>query len=119
MDAKSGNILVFEGPVARQELETFAKQRFGDMVKGVIDIESGVLALGGELHADEESVLLCSGSKQDDLWGINIYLDGAFPNNIEFDSIINIRPSQNNRSRFVEDANIREKILKWLEKKLP
>jgi hypothetical protein len=69
------------------------------------------MALGGELHADEERVLLDQGSKQSDLWGINIY--HALPREewIEFDSMINIRPSQGNRSRGVDDVNIQKAII--------
>lgn len=88
-----------------------SEQRFGDMVKGVVDVELGLLALGGELHADEEAELLERGSKQENLWGINIY--HALPKEewIEFDSMINIRPGQGNRSRSVEDEDMQNKII--------
>jgi hypothetical protein len=81
------------------------------MVKAVVDIERGVMALDGELHSDEEALLLGNGSKQEQLWGINLYpgLDG--PDRIEFDSVINIRPSQNNRSRGVDSLEIRDRII--------
>ena len=95
---------------SKKELSGIAKERFGDMVKAVVDIELGVIVAGGELHADEEAMLLERGSKQENLWGINIYVDK--PNNemIEFDSMINIRPRQNNRSRDVLDPEVRKKI---------
>ncbi len=63
------------------------------------------------MHADEEKLLLENGSKQKNLWGINIYPDKKGADFIEFDSIINIRPSQNNLSRFIEDEKIRKKII--------
>mgnify|MGYP001585071664 CR=1 FL=1 len=69
------------------------------------------MAVGGELHADEEALLLEQGSRQQDLWGINFYPEKNGDGFVEFDSMINIRPSQNNRSRSVEDAATREKIL--------
>ncbi len=80
------------------------------MVKAVVDLAKGVMALGGELHADEEQILLDRGSTQNDLWGINIY--HALPRDqwIEFDSMINIRPSQGNRSRSVENEELRLQI---------
>ena len=112
------NIKIFTEGITRSDLESLAQVRFGDMVKGVIDIRSGVVALGGELHADEESLLIQNGSSQEDLWGINIYLEGQFPETIEFDSMINIRPSQGNRSRGVEDIQVQKKILAYLEKKI-
>jgi hypothetical protein len=92
------------------ELKAMAGGRFGELVKAVVDVATGVMAIDGELHADEEALLLERGSHQADLWGINIYPELAGKERIEFDSIINIRPSQGNRSRGVDDPAIREKI---------
>ena len=83
---------------------------FGDLVKAVVDVERGLLALNAELHSDLESLLLNDGSKQQNLWGVNLYPDIKGENFIEFDSIINIRPSQGNKSRDVEDEKLRERI---------
>jgi hypothetical protein len=84
--------------------------QFGDMVKAVVDIERGVMAIGGEMHADEEAVLLDDGSRQSDLWGINLYPGDPIAGWIEFDSMINVRPTQGNRSRDVEDESVRDAI---------
>ena len=92
------------------ELKTIAQERFGDMVKAVVDIEKKIMTVGGELHADEEALLLDKGSKQNDLWGINIYPDQRRESWFEFDSMINIRPSLNNRTRNIESTTIRERI---------
>lgn len=97
--------------ISKNELTQLAKERFGDMVKAVVDIRLNTMVLGGDLHADEEAVLLERGSHQEDLWGINIYIDKPLVERVEFDSMINIRPSQNNRSRDVLDPAIREKII--------
>lgn len=97
--------------IGKTELTDVAKKRFGDMVKAVVDIELGIMVIGGELHADEEAILLENGSKQENLWGINIYIDKLANERVEFDSMINIRPRQNNRSRDVLDPKIREKIV--------
>ncbi len=97
--------------ISKNELTLLAHERFGDMVKAVVDIRLGVMVLGGDLHADEEAMLLERGSAQEDLWGINIYVDKPVDENIEFDSMINLRPSQNNRSRDVLDPIIREQIV--------
>ena len=88
-----------------------AKERFGDMVKAVVDIRLSIMVLGGDLHSDEEAMLLERGSHQEDLWGMNIYIDKPLGEMIEFDSMINLRPSQNNRSRDVLDPAIRERII--------
>lgn len=94
------------------ELKEMTQNMFGNMVKTVVDTEKGLMAVGGELHSDEEEVLLENGSTQENLWGINIYPDKSGDDFIEFDSMINIKPSQNNRSRGIDDLKIREKIIK-------
>lgn len=91
-------------------LQKMAEQGFGDMVKAVVDVEKKILAVDADLHADEEAVLLEQGSVQNDLWGINIYPFEKGENFIEYDSMINIRPRQNNRSRIVEDPETRQLI---------
>ena len=100
-------IKLIDQPISRDRLKQIAEQRFGDMVKGVVDIEKEIMVLGGDLHADEEAWLLDQGSKQENLWGINIYHELEMPDMIEYDSMINIRPKQNNLSRNVEDKKIR------------
>lgn len=109
-------IKVVQGKITIPELEEFAKARFGDLVKAVVDVEKGIMAIGGELHADEEAMLLEQGSKQENLWGINIYPAMTGDEVIEFDSMINVRPSQGNRSRGVENAELKEKIKQVVNK---
>jgi hypothetical protein len=105
------NIKVIREPIPRSEVEVMAKSLFGDMVKGVVDIERKTLVLDMELHADGEMYLLENGSKQSDLWGINLHPGKPDDQFVEFDSMINIRPSQNNRSRSVEDPAIQQKVI--------
>ena len=109
---KNAGIRIFDGTetLSMDELKKIAEARFGDMVKGVVDIEREVLALGGELHADEEALLLAEGSKQENVWGINLYPDRKGDEFIEVDSMINVRPAQGNRSRVVESMDIQKKI---------
>jgi Protein of unknown function (DUF5674) len=99
-----------ESPVSTQELRQIAGARFGDMVKGVVDVRRGVMLLDADMHADEEAELLAEGSAQSDLWGINLYPDLTDPDWLEFDSMINLRPSFGNRSRGVDDPATREAI---------
>ncbi len=93
------------------ELKTIAENMFGNMVKAVVDTEKKIMAVGGELHSDEEAILLENGSKQHSLWGINLYVDIEDDSWIEFDSMINLRPSQGNRTRNVDDSGIRSSII--------
>lgn len=97
-------------PIPIAKLKEIASHGFGDMVKAVVDIQKKIMAVAGELHADEEAVLLDQGSAQQDLWGINIYIDQPRESWIEFNSMINIRPSQNNRSRNIESVEIQNQI---------
>ncbi|MDD5613970.1 MAG: DUF5674 family protein [Candidatus Omnitrophica bacterium] len=92
------------------ELKQMAAATFGNFVKAVVDVEKHLIAVNAELHADLEALLLENGSKQKDLWGINIYPEIEGDDFIEFDSMINMRPSQDNRSRGVEKEEIRNKI---------
>ena len=103
-------IQIVKDKILSDVLAKMAHGQFGDFVKAVVDVRLGIMAIGGELHADEESALLARGSRQEDLWGINIYPQKSGDERIVFNSMINIRPSQGNRSRGVESAEIREKI---------
>ena len=111
-------MLICEYPVSRNELRQMASAGFGDMVKGVVDVDQELLALDADLQGDLEALLLYKGSAQNSLWGINLYPDED-EDFVEFDSLINIRPMSGNRSRGVDDSKIRERILevvsKWTE----
>lgn len=98
--------------ISAEELKQMAEKMFGNLVKAVVDIEKEVMAIDAELHSDEEVLLLKNGSIQKNLWGINIYPENQSEDFIEFDSMINLRPSQKNRSCGVENIEIQEKITK-------
>lgn len=93
------------------EVRQLARGRFGDMVKAVVDLRRGIMLLDADMHADEEAELLAEGSAQADLWGINLYPDAEGDDWLEFDSMINLRPSFGNRSRGVDDPATREAIV--------
>ena len=104
------SVRIVRTPVARAELAAIAADQFGDIVKAVVDVQRRVMAVGGDLHSDEEAALLEDGSRQGDLWGINIYPAEPGEDWIEFDSVLNIRPSHGNRSRGVEADAVRRSI---------
>ena len=101
---------ILRSATTRTHLAALAEAQFGDMVKAVVDVRRRVVAIGGELHADEEAALIEDGSAQEDLWGINLYPAEPGDAWLEFDSLINVRPSQENRSRSVEDGARRDLI---------
>jgi hypothetical protein len=104
-------IYVIQKPITREELKDVAKERYGDLVKAVVDVEQGIMAIGGELHADEEVLLMeQKNSRREHTWGINLYTEKTGEDFIEFDSMVNLKPSFGNRSRSVENSEIREKI---------
>ena len=103
-------IKLVQQKISKQELLQLAKETYGDMVKGVIDINKKIMALGGELHSDAEALLMEEGSLQKDLWGINIYPGKSLKERIEFSSLINIRPSQGFRSMDIKDVRLKEQI---------
>jgi hypothetical protein len=98
------------------ELKQLAQNIFGNFVKVVVDIEKGIMVVDAELHADEEALLLEQGSKQANLWGINIYPEASGDDRIEFNSMINIKPHQNNRTRGIDSVEIQAKILQIVNK---
>ncbi|MDP3093185.1 MAG: DUF5674 family protein [bacterium] len=111
------SIRIIIEPISKEKLKEFAKERFGDLVKAVVDIKQEIVAIGGELHADEEVLLVEQKSSQgQNLWGINLYPDKEGSDFVEFDSVINLKPSFGNRSRGVEDAAVREKIERIIQK---
>lgn len=103
-------MVLIDEPIEKSKLAEIAKERFGDLVKAVIDVERAIMVVGAELHSDEEAFLLEEGSHQRNLWGINLYPEKSGEELIEFDSMINLRPSQGNRSRDVLDPTARHKI---------
>ena len=107
-------IQLIKTPIPRSLIEKWAKEGFGEMVKAVVDIKKEIMTVSMELHADGETFLLERGSDQKDLWGINLYPGKS--DWIEFDSMINIRPAQGNRSRSVENPEIQKKIIQIVEK---
>jgi hypothetical protein len=100
-----------EGNISKEELLKMAENQLSDFVKAVVDIEKEIMVIDAELHSDEEMFLLDNGSNQKDLWGINIFPGKSHNEWVEFDSMINLRPRNNNRSRGVEDPEIRKKIV--------
>jgi len=106
-----------ENKISNKELKEISDKMFDGLVKAVVDINREVMVVDAEMHADQEDYLLQHGSQQEDLWGINFYPDEVGNENwLEFDSMINLRPSQNNRSRNIESEEIRNKIIAVVEK---
>lgn len=104
------SIKIISKPVGREGVVKFLGDPFVDMVKFVVDIEREILALGGELHSDAEAVLMQDGSLQKNLWGGNLYPNLTPARQLEYTSLINIRPSKGNKSMEVQDEAVKAKI---------
>jgi len=117
-DKNAMNIKIINKKISEPELLEIAKEFYGDMIKGVVDVEREVLAMGGEYHIDASNVLIENGSVQKNVWGFNWYFDRGGEERIEYISLINIRPAQGNRMMEVQDLSLRGKmksiILKYL-----
>jgi hypothetical protein len=110
MAESTPDIVIVERRLEPSELARLVQLFFGDMVKYVVDVERRLAAVGGQLHADAEQLLLEAGSRQSDLWGANYY-PGREPDDcIEYTALINIRPGQGNRSMLIVDEAIREQV---------
>ena len=112
------DIKIIDKKITEAELREIAKDFYGGMVKGVVDIEREILAMGGEYHMDANNKLIENGSRQQNIWGFNWYFDKKEDKRIEYISLINIRPKQNNNTMEVQDVYLRDKmksiILKYL-----
>ena len=109
------SVKIVRDKITRSELETLAQETFVSLIKGVIDVERKVIAFGGSLHADAETLLLEDGSVQKDVWGFNIvFQPGPFEECVQYASLINVRPHAGNRSMNIQLPEVRVKILEIL-----
>jgi hypothetical protein len=104
------DILVLERKIEPRELSRLTQAVFHDMVKYVIDVRQRRIAIGGELHADGEKLLLESGSRQQDVWGANYYPGKGPEGCIEYTALINIRPAEDNRAMEIADESLRQTV---------
>jgi len=107
---------IISKPLPKEEILKKYNHFFKNMIKAVVDLKKEIIAVDGELHADLEELLIEKSSKQEDLWGINLYLQKPLKERIEYTALMNIRPSQNNPGMEVESAKIRQKIEKIVNK---
>jgi len=107
-----------ESTISHDELQAMLNPEYGSLVKAVVDIEKNLLVVDAEMHVDEETFLREQGSKRESLWGINLYPQVTDSSWIEFDSMINLKPGLGNRTRSVDDPNIRERIIALVESKV-
>ncbi|MBU2037159.1 hypothetical protein KJ866_03130 [Patescibacteria group bacterium] len=107
---------IIKDQITIEELKDMAQKMYGTLVKAVVDIDQETMAVDGELHADLEVILSEQGSKRENAWGINLYPDIQGDDWIEFDSMINLKPHLGNRTRGVESQEVKDKIIKIVNK---
>ncbi len=108
-------IIITDKKIFPSKLKELCEQGFSDMVKLVVDVERNAIAIGGELHADAETLLLEQGSEQKNLWGANFYPWNSPEERISFIALINIRPHQDNPSLEILDEAIKGKVRRIIE----
>lgn len=104
------NVQLVRSRIDHDTLIKFARENYGEMIKGVVDVTREIVALGGELHADAQAALLQDGSSPADLWGFNIYVGKPRQQRMDYTSFINVRPSIGNRSMEIQDHTLRKRI---------
>ena len=112
-------IKMIDRKLSEAEINQFLGNPYSETIKFVVDLKKEIIALGGEMHADGETLLLNQGSRQEDLWGANYYPHRTGEEKIEYVSFINIRPSARNLGMDVRDPKLRDKIKAVAEKILP
>ena len=105
-----GSIVILDAPIETEDLRRLVQEGYGDMVKFVVDIVQERIAMGGDLHSDEEAVLLETGSRQQDLWGGNYYPGRGPDGCLEYTSMINIRPSVENAGMEITLEPVRSRV---------
>ena len=106
---------ILDAVISVDELKQLAQNTLGNLIKAVVDVDRELIAVDAELHSDLEALFLENGSKQSSLWGINFYPDMEGDDFLEFDSMINMRPSQGNLSRGVDSQDIQKSIVKIVD----
>ena len=99
--------MVVKDKIAREDIQP-------PFVKAAADVKKELVAIGCELHSDCAEELISAGSDSCDIWGFNIYTDG----HIDFISLLNIRPAEDNRSMDIKSPEIRDKITEIVVKLL-
>ena len=112
-------IKIISRKISESEVKSFLGKPHSEVVKFVVDLQTEIIALGGETHADGEALLLEQGSRQENLWGANYFPHRPKEKRIEYTSFINIRPSARNFSMEVMDPALQEKIKAVAEKIFP
>lgn len=113
------DIRIIREPIPRKALEELMRAHYRTFIKGVADIERGIIALGGDWHMDANTALVTDGSEQKNLWGFNVYPNKKEDEALEYESLINIRPGQNNRSRELQDQQLRSRVRALVARLIP
>lgn len=100
-------ILIIRQPATSEQIAQMSEAFSDKLIKLAVDVERKVLAAGGELHADCETALLEDGSQQENIWGADWYPQER---QVGFESLINIRPRQQNLTLEVQDPALRQRI---------
>lgn len=104
------NVQLVRSRIDHTTLTKLAQENYGEMIKGVVDVAREIVALGGELHADAQAALLQDGSRPENVWGFNIYVEKPRQQRMDYTSFINVRPSAGNRSMEIHDHVLRKRI---------
>jgi hypothetical protein len=100
-------LIVLRELATPDQIMQLAEEYYGLRIKLAVDVTRGIVAGGGALHYDCEQALLDDGSRQEDVWGADWY---PTTQSVGYDSLINLRPKQGNRSTEIQDPGLRAQI---------
>jgi len=109
---------IIKEKISKEELVQIAEEVFGNMVKVDIDIRREILTAGGEWHSEGDDILVKDGSSREDVWGVNFYPWNKPEDRIEYNSLINIKPSLNHKDMEIRDKKIKEQTRKIIQELL-
>ena len=112
------NIKIVTDTITIDELKDIAKEFYVEIIKGVVDVETGIMAFGGEYHSDANRKLIENGSEQKNVWGFIIHFYKPESEWIEYKSHINVRPEQGNIDLVISDQNLCKKMRSIIDSKL-
>ena len=111
-------IITLKQKISKEKIKELAEATYQSMFKLAVDIQRGLIAAGGEFHADGEQLLITDGSEQKNIWGANFYPFNGPHDRLEYSALINIRPQAGNKSMNVEDPAVRKKMKEIIERLL-
>ncbi|TSD02519.1 MAG: hypothetical protein Athens071424_41 [Parcubacteria group bacterium Athens0714_24] len=105
--------MIIKEKISKEEFDKLFNAFYGTVLKMTVDIEKNILSAGCEFHIEcSEELVEKESSEQKNLWGANLYRKDM---SIDYNSLINIKPMENNRSMEIQDSAIKQRVEKIIK----